>query len=75
MNPIALISPTSNCAPLAHKARPLRVSPNFWPNATLQALISLPSVLDANYTREAPAPYTLRTISGGRKAGALQSAP
>jgi hypothetical protein len=50
-------------------------SPNFWPNATLQALISLPSVLDANYTREAPAPYTLRTISGARKAGALQSAP
>jgi hypothetical protein len=50
-------------------------SPNFWPNATLQALISLPSVLDANYTREAPAPYTLRAISSARKAGALQSAP
>lgn len=50
-------------------------SPNFWPNATLQALISLPSVLDSNYTSEAPAPYTLRSISGARKAGALQSAP
>jgi hypothetical protein len=32
-------------------------------------------VLDANYTREAPAPYTLRAISSARKAGALQSAP
>ena len=51
-------------------------SPNFWPNATLQALISLPSVLDAAYTRDAPAPYTLRSIaSGARKAGALQAAP
>jgi hypothetical protein len=50
-------------------------SPNFWPNATLQALIALPSVLDATYTRESPAPYTLRAISGARKVGALQSAP
>jgi hypothetical protein len=50
-------------------------SPNFWPNATLQALIALPSVLDPTYVAEAPAPYTLRTISGARKAGALQSAP
>ncbi|WP_332751631.1 right-handed parallel beta-helix repeat-containing protein [Hydrogenophaga sp.] len=50
-------------------------SPNFWPNATLQALIALPSVLDPTYTADAPAPYTLRTISGARKAGALQSAP
>ncbi|MDP3835528.1 MAG: right-handed parallel beta-helix repeat-containing protein [Hydrogenophaga sp.] len=50
-------------------------SPNFWPNATLQALISLPSVLDSTYTREASAPYKLRTLSGARKAGALQSTP
>jgi len=51
-------------------------SPNFWPNATLQALISLPSVLDAAYTRDAPAPYTLRSIaSGARRAGAVQAAP
>ena len=51
------------------------VSPTFWPNATLQALIALPSVLDASYTHDAPAPYALRAISGARKAGALQSAP
>ncbi|MGE0098158.1 MAG: hypothetical protein AB7S86_07390 [Hydrogenophaga sp.] len=50
-------------------------SPNFWPNATLQALIGLSTVPDATYTRDAPAPYTLRTISGARKVGALQSAP
>jgi hypothetical protein len=50
-------------------------SPNFWPNATLQALIALPGVLDPTYTADAPAPYTLRTISGARNAGAIQSAP
>jgi hypothetical protein len=50
-------------------------SPNCWSNAALQALISLPSVLDLNCTREAPTPYTLCTSSGARKAGALQSAP
>ena len=50
-------------------------SPNFWPNAALQALIALPGVLDPTYTADAPAPYTLRTISGARNAGAIQSAP
>jgi len=50
-------------------------SPNFWSNAALQALISLPSELDLNCTREAPTPYTLCTSSGDRKVGALQSAP
>ncbi|MES2889728.1 MAG: right-handed parallel beta-helix repeat-containing protein [Pseudomonadota bacterium] len=49
-------------------------TPNFWPNATLQA--RLPVALDAAYTQDAPAPYRLRALSGtGRLAGALQSAP
>lgn len=50
-------------------------TPNFWPNATLQSLIALSVVPDASYTRDAPAPYALRAISGSRKVGALQSAP
>ena len=51
-------------------------SPNFWPNATLQAQIGLTGVPDAGYTRDAPAPYTLRPLTGSTgKAGALQSAP
>uniref|UniRef100_UPI0031377131 hypothetical protein n=1 Tax=Variovorax sp. YR752 TaxID=1884383 RepID=UPI0031377131 len=50
-------------------------SPNFWPNATLQALIGLSSVLDANYLNDSPQPFTLRSIpSGPRHAGALQAA-
>jgi len=51
-------------------------SPNFWPNATLQAQIGLTGVPDAGYTRDAPVPYMLRPLTGSaRKAGALQSAP
>ena len=50
-------------------------NPNFWPNSTLQALIGLATVADATYTRDAPRPYTLRSISGVRRVGALQSAP
>ncbi len=50
-------------------------APNFWPNSTLQALIGLSGVPDATYTRDAPAPYASRAISGSRKAGALQAAP
>ena len=50
-------------------------SPNFWPNSDLQASLDLGSVLDASYVRDAPRPFQLRTISGARKAGALQSAP
>jgi hypothetical protein len=51
-------------------------SPNFWPNAGLQAQIGMGSVLDASYVSDSPAPYSLRTISGGaRNAGALQAAP
>ncbi len=50
-------------------------SPNFWPNADLQALLDLGGVLDASYLRDAPRPFQLRSLSAARKAGALQSAP
>ncbi len=50
-------------------------SPNFWPNATLQALIGLSVAPDANYTKDAPAPYIQRAVPSSRKVGALQSAP
>ena len=50
-------------------------SPNFWPNATLQALIGVPSVPDAGYASDSPQPFTLRSISAGsRVAGAWQAA-
>ncbi|PZO12684.1 MAG: hypothetical protein DCF26_18395 [Burkholderiales bacterium] len=50
-------------------------SPNFWPDATLQSSLDVGSVLDTSYVLDAPRPYQLRSISGARKAGALQSAP
>lgn len=50
-------------------------SPNFWPDANLQAALEMGSVLDATYVRDAPRPFHLRPISNARKAGALQSAP
>ncbi|KRC04380.1 hypothetical protein ASE11_04825 [Hydrogenophaga sp. Root209] len=50
-------------------------SPNFWPNASLQASLTLGSVLDATYVRDTPRPFQLRALSSARKAGALQSAP
>lgn len=50
-------------------------NPRFWPDVSLQAMLDVGSVLDAGYVRDAPQPYQLRTISGARKAGALQSAP
>lgn len=50
-------------------------SPNFWPDATLLAQTALGSVPDAGYTRDAPAPYVLRSIGGPRRVGALQAAP
>ncbi len=51
-------------------------SPNFWPNASLRALISVSGVPDANYTQDSPQPYALRAIAGSsRVSGALQSAP
>ncbi len=50
-------------------------SPNFWPNATLEALIGVAGVPDASYTHDVPVPFMLRTINGTRKSGALQSAP
>jgi hypothetical protein len=51
-------------------------APNFWPNASLQALIGLSGVPDAGYTRDSPRPYLLRSITGSaRVSGAVQSAP
>jgi len=52
------------------------VTPNFWPNTTLQAQLGLSSVLDALYSSDTPRPMTLRSLSGpASRAGALQSAP
>jgi hypothetical protein len=49
-------------------------APNFWPNATVQAQLGLPTVLDATYLNDAPQPLTLRPLrSGARMIGALQS--
>jgi hypothetical protein len=51
-------------------------SPNFWPNATLQAQTGLSNLPDPNYVNDAPRPYLMRSItSTGRKSGALQTAP
>ena len=51
-------------------------NPNFWPtNTTLRNAIALSVVPDASYTRDAPAPYASRSITGSRKIGALQAAP
>ncbi len=50
-------------------------SPNFWPNATLQAQIGLSGTPDAAYTRDAPRPFETRALGSGRVAGAIQSAP
>ena len=52
-------------------------APNFWPNATVQALLPLGGVPDAQYLFDAPRPYVLRSLSAisGRKIGALQAAP
>jgi hypothetical protein len=51
-------------------------APSFWPNATLRALIGLASVPDASYTRDAPRPYLLRSITASsRVSGAVQAAP
>jgi hypothetical protein len=50
--------------------------PNFWPNASLQALIGLTGTPDHGYTSDAPRPFVLRAIGGSsRFAGALQSTP
>jgi hypothetical protein len=50
-------------------------SPNFWPNATLQAQIGLSGTPDTAYTRDAPRPFETRALGSGRVAGAIQSAP
>jgi len=50
--------------------------PNFWPDATLRAQLSLGGTPDAGYTRDAPQPHALRALAPGpRLAGALQSSP
>jgi Right handed beta helix region len=52
------------------------VTPNFWPNTTLQAQLGLSSVLDALYSSDTPQPMTLRSLSSpASRAGALQSKP
>ena len=50
-------------------------APNFWPNATLVARLPIASPVVASYPNDAPRPFALRTASGTRQAGALQSAP
>lgn len=50
-------------------------NPDFWPDATLQTSLDMGGVLDAGYVLDAPRPYQLRSLSGARKAGALQSTP
>ncbi|HEX6707367.1 MAG TPA: right-handed parallel beta-helix repeat-containing protein [Albitalea sp.] len=51
-------------------------TPGFWPNTTLQALTLLSNVPDAGYTKDAPQPFTTRSLGAGqRRIGALQSAP
>jgi hypothetical protein len=52
-------------------------SPNFWPNAALQALTALSNTPDPSYLSDAPAPLTLRSFSpsAARRAGALQASP
>jgi hypothetical protein len=50
-------------------------APNFWPNASLQARLALPSVLDATYAEDSPQPFTRRALGApARRAGALQRA-
>ena len=51
-------------------------SPAFWPNATLLALLSLTSPVDAGYAADAPKPFTTRSVTGTtRVVGALQARP
>ena len=51
-------------------------SPSFWPNASLLTQITLSSIPDATYTKDAPRPYQLRNVTGStRVVGALQAKP
>lgn len=51
--------------------------PNFWPSTSSGGCaVTLSGVPDASYTRDAPRPYVLRSITAtSRRSGALQSAP
>ena len=76
--PLSSIAQQSNVALTAsYFANASRIAkPDFWPNTAGLALTSLPSVVDANFRYDTPAPAVLRAIaSGARRAGALQSAP
>ena len=51
-------------------------TPNFWPDATLLAFMTLTSPQDPAYTQDAPHPTVLRPLAASPLiAGALQSAP
>ena len=52
-------------------------APDFWPDATLQALTVLGTVPDAVYTADSPKPFVTRSIdtTQPRRIGGLQSAP
>lgn len=51
-------------------------APNFWPSASIRPQLQLNSVPVPAYTQDAPAPYTLRNITGStRMIGALQAEP
>lgn len=76
--PLSSIAQQSNVSlPASYFANASRIAkPDFWPNTAGLGLTGLPSVVDANYRYDTPAPAVLRAIAGGaRRAGALQSAP
>ena len=49
--------------------------PNFWPSATVAAKLPLSNPVVAVYPTDAPQPFVIRSVSGTRMIGALQSAP
>ena len=49
--------------------------PDFWPDAALLPQLEMAEVIEPGYTKDAPRPMVLRSLSAGaRLAGALQSA-
>ena len=49
--------------------------PNFWHSATVAAKLPLSNPVVAVYPTDAPQPFVIRSVSGTRMIGALQSAP